>query len=246
MGMFSYCCNGCGHELHEGEAVRIDGFSGLYDGYGGIGEHISDYNNPPSCWHQACYQKAPYMEKKANKPSAHADNQGFGPGCLEFLPDFDPEASNEYMVHFEIWDEIKGSDILHLCQDSQKFMLLSENDYETEYSRFNQSKESAEWFESLHSMPSMSEEEKTKFYQKRCDYVESKIGMKRPERVAVRFSNLEDSLEAANALLPKCNFYLIVRGIQGKIGGAVYVRKKYGDTDQVEYEIGKPAEKKIK
>ncbi len=236
MGMFSYCCNGCGHELHEGEAVRIDGRSGVYDGYGGLGEQIKDYDNPPSCWHNACYQKASYIDKKANKPSKHAENQGFGPACLEFLPDYDPSVSIQYMVYFEVWDEDKGSDIIHLCQDNGKYLLLSENEYEKAYSKFNRST----WqdWELSNSVSEMTEEEKTRSYQDRRDFVESKIGMKRPERIAAKFESLEQALGIANNFLPECDFYLIITGKQARIEGAVYMRRKYKDSDQVKYKIG--------
>ncbi len=236
--MYSYCCNGCGHELHQEELVRLDGATGIYDGYGGIG--IFGENHATCCWHEACYQKASFMEKKANKRSAHADNQGFGPACLEFLPNFEPSKAIEYSVYFETYDEAKGSDIIHLCKAGE-YLLLSENDYEAAYSEFNRKQASDAWFSALGSVSTMSHEDKNAFYQQRVEYVESQIGMKNPNRIAATFTSLEQALEITNNFLPDGNWYLIVSGKQGKIQGAVYIRRKYDDDDNVEYQIGKSA-----
>ena len=79
MGMFSWCCKGCGHEIHEGELVRMNGCVGIYDGYGRAGGF--DYqgaSGEPSCWHECCYKNATTEQKLDDSSSKYASNQGFG------------------------------------------------------------------------------------------------------------------------------------------------------------------------
>jgi hypothetical protein len=82
MGMFSWCCKGCGDELAEPEKVRIAGFNGVYDGYGVVsgddgGEFDTQGENFPA-WHQRCYNQATPEQKLDESPSLDAPNQGFG------------------------------------------------------------------------------------------------------------------------------------------------------------------------
>jgi len=48
MGMFSWCCKGCGYELIHGETVRLNGQKQVYDGYGGLAD--IDFDDV-SAWH---------------------------------------------------------------------------------------------------------------------------------------------------------------------------------------------------
>ena len=82
MGMFTWCCKGCGDELIMDEKVRIAGISGTYDGYGRVneedgGEYDTQGEDRP-CWHQRCYDQASDKEKLDDTPSKYGDNQGFG------------------------------------------------------------------------------------------------------------------------------------------------------------------------
>ena len=87
MGMFSWCCKGCGQELHEGELVRLNGSKGIYDGYGNAGGYsYEDSEVEPYAWHEACYQKATDKQKLDETPSKNAPNQGFGRARIEFAP----------------------------------------------------------------------------------------------------------------------------------------------------------------
>ena len=90
MGMFSWECKGCSGELIESEEVRIQGFKGIYDGYGRVdsesGGSLDTEGTDMPCWHEKCYQAASNEEKIDMKPSAYAQNQGFGNPKKKFLP----------------------------------------------------------------------------------------------------------------------------------------------------------------
>ena len=92
MGMFSWCCKGCGHELVTSEYVRLNGCKGTYDGYGGCSggfDWSKSGGGSPVCWHEACYHKAPAEARLDESGSRHAGNQGFGNAALAFLKGFD-------------------------------------------------------------------------------------------------------------------------------------------------------------
>jgi len=93
MGYFSWKCKGCGHELCEGEEVRLNGCRGTYDGFGCAGGFDAGHSDvyDPSAWHNSCYLKATPEERLDETPSEHAPNQGFGATKLEFVEKYDPE-----------------------------------------------------------------------------------------------------------------------------------------------------------
>ncbi len=101
MGMFSWCCNGCGHELHTDEVVRINGCVGVYDGYGRAGNF--DYQSgDPVCWHEYCYQDAAKDYGELDEtPSKHAENQGFGYGILKYMRSEDCELPIKMKVRID-------------------------------------------------------------------------------------------------------------------------------------------------
>ena len=92
MGMFSWECKGCGHEMHGGELVRMNGHVCEYDGYG------NGHNDEPICWHEICFQRANEGYKRCKIPSKHGNNQGFGMRALEFMEGYDPDAKTLYTV----------------------------------------------------------------------------------------------------------------------------------------------------
>jgi len=59
------------------ELVRLNGCKGVYDGYGGAGNH-EWVEDDPAAWHQKCYAEATDAEKLDETPSEYARNQGFG------------------------------------------------------------------------------------------------------------------------------------------------------------------------
>lgn len=102
--MFSWVCKGCGHELVQGELVRLNGQEQLYDGYGGSAASVCDYN--PSAWHNRCYLKAILDANLDETPSNSAPNQGFGEPKLEFLPGFKDNDVIKYTVTVNCWYQI--------------------------------------------------------------------------------------------------------------------------------------------
>lgn len=99
MGMFSWVCKGCGHELCENEHVLLNGVSQQYDGYGGSAADAGDYS--PVAWHTSCYQLASTDEKNCQKPSHSAPNQGFGPSKLEFKQHAKLDLPTQYSVDID-------------------------------------------------------------------------------------------------------------------------------------------------
>ena len=79
MGMFSWCCKGCGEEICQGEFARLNGRKQVYGGYGD-GDH-DEY----VAWHQRCYGAATKEQKLDDNPSKRAKNQGMGAARLRFL-----------------------------------------------------------------------------------------------------------------------------------------------------------------
>lgn len=98
MGMSSYCCKGCGHELKEGELVRLNGCVGDYDGYGRAGGFDHLEGGTPIAWHNRCYVGASVEDKLDETPSKHASNQGFGFAALENVDGYDSQAKTTYQA----------------------------------------------------------------------------------------------------------------------------------------------------
>lgn len=91
MGYFSWECKGCGQELISGELVLLDGYGGMYDGYGNAGgfayadrEFVA---GEPAAWHQKCFSEATDDEQLDETPSQNARNQGFGYPRRDCMPD---------------------------------------------------------------------------------------------------------------------------------------------------------------
>lgn len=99
--MFSWCCKGCGHELHMNELVRMDGCVGEYDGYGRAGNFDYD-SGDPVCWHEYCYQNASDQRKLDTTPSKYAENQGFGYNILKYMRSEDCELPITMRVRIDV------------------------------------------------------------------------------------------------------------------------------------------------
>jgi len=226
MGMFSWCCKGCGHELHEGELVRLNGCEGQYDGYGGVGGRSGssreydygsgsgscDFELYPSAWHVRCYNAATDKEKLDDSPSKHASNQGFGLACLENLQEYDAqdelgfkavvrvEKHDEESNHKEMWHVVDGE-----LKDQEK--------YERLYSKVN-GDDNGERSIAKHIWDKAEEvwpdrEQYQKLASEARDFIENHIGMKSPERCSQSFDNFEELkllVERQVSKLPNPNF----------------------------------------
>lgn len=141
MGMFSFICKGCNHEIKQGEYVRLNGCIGTYDGYGRAGGYqYSDSNKEPSAWHNRCYNKAPDQQKLNEEPSKHAPNQGFGIACLENQENYEPEAKTIYQPiiyvdHYDYKTQKTTKQQWHIINDVLVDVLV------------DQPKTNAKWFE---------------------------------------------------------------------------------------------------
>ena len=126
MGMFSWCCNGCGLELHMDELVRMNGCVGVYDGYGRAGNFDYQGNEPPVCWHEYCYQDAVKdFGEPDNSPSKHAENQGFGFSILKYMRSEDCELPIKMNVRIDCsWFD--GENI----QEQNHIIIKNEGEYQ--------------------------------------------------------------------------------------------------------------------
>lgn len=242
MGMFSWCCKGCGHELKEDEYVRMNGCKGVYDGYGrntgGFDYHEAD--SEPACWHELCYQQATPELKLDETASRHARNQGFGHAALEFLRGYDPKAVYKYSIYIEIYYDNPDSFEQHRCyivKQGNSYVLQNQDCYEKLYSDANANAE--EWYLSLPKDISHEELERQSLAQQVM--IEEKIGMQSPVRNSHVFESFDEALLVAHQLLPNGNCYLCIFGESAGIEGAVYVFERYKDNEKVTYQIGKKA-----
>ena len=96
--MFSFRCLGCDTDLREGELVRIDGQRQVYDGYGGS---AADPGQPGPCWHEFCYLRIPFAEKR-DDDSPPCREQGFGYNRIQFLPGYDEDAPMTYFAFMDV------------------------------------------------------------------------------------------------------------------------------------------------
>ena len=249
MGMFSFCCKGCDHELKRNEFVRMNGCKGEYDGYGrnnGGFDFDNCHDDQPICWHEVCYQKATNDQKLDETPSKYAPNQGFGYEALEFLKGYDPCVETTYNVRAD--RTIHEGDnwvqeTLLLVKTDNGFAFQDYALYERLYQEACDTPEEQAWYDSLPKdwYNSFTEEQQEKVFTERRIVIEAKIGMKNPEREVHTFDTYEEAVFVAKSLMPKGNCSLVVLGVQGKLTGAVYESYTEGDKNKVRYEIGKPA-----
>ena len=240
MGMFSFVCKGCGHELKEGEYVRLNGCVGTYDGYGGAGgfDYSGSYKEP-SAWHIRCYNNASNEDKLNDDPSEHASNQGFGAACLENREHYDPEAKTVFQAtifvdHHDWKNELTIKQQWYVVDG----VLVDQERYESLYELANSitDKMCDELPDDWHS--TTSDEDRRAFYQKVQETVENHIGMKRPCTNAQWFDDFEEAKRTVESLIPSLSnpewgYSLMIYGKQEKAEGLYYQYNKTPNWDTV-------------
>jgi hypothetical protein len=256
MGMFSWCCKGCGHELKMDELVRMNWCKGTYDGYGGNSGGFDSEGGEvePACWHEACYRKATQEERADKTPSRHAPDQGFGHPALAFLKGYKEEAKTEYrvVVHTTTgtYPDTKQHEFNIVMEG--EFVLRDYAAYHEVWDNWDSGEEFPDnFFE-------MTEEERNARQQRLRERFEAETGLKDPRLNAVSFPSLEHAKKVADTLVSDIPEYdLVILGRQRKVEGMCYERtrnRKYRRTDNgieptgefrevVEYEHGVPAKK---
>ena len=240
MGMYSWKCKGCGHELIEKEDVRLNGQRQEYDGYGGSTEGFD-----VSAWHNRCYQKASKDERLDDSESPHAPNQGFGPSKLEFYREFSETASTTYtaVVLADFYEDGKSQRFEFYFTNNDK--LEDEREY-----RIRQAELEAEdkipfaAVDDWENWKQLTEEAKNKLCEEHQLVLDEAMGGKAPSRNAKVFSTINEAIAAVESILAeslpvkvKGNYELTVYGKQDKIEGCVYNRSVY-DGKTKEYRIG--------
>jgi hypothetical protein len=253
MGYFSWACKGCGHDLKEGELVRMNGCRGLYDGYGGNSGGFSHDNchDHPACWHERCYKRANTAERDDETPSDDASFQGFGYPALEFLKGYDENAETSYTVRVShrtgTYPDTKRHD-LRIVREGEELVLSDYDSYLEAWDNWDHGEEFPEnYFE-------MTDEDKDARQKRLKERFESETGLKDPELNEVSFASMDEARAAVDLLLDMPEYHLVILGTQGEIQGQCYERErrmKYsraGDElrpageylEEVRYERGVP------
>jgi len=251
MGMFSWCCKGCGHELKADELVRMNGCKGTYDGYGGNSGGFDSENcdGEPVCWHERCYGRASTAERDDDTPSKHAAGQGFGYPALAFMKGYKEGSKTEYRIVVHTFREPRQE--LHAVPSADGYELSDQLAYRAAY-------DNCEGPELPDNFQEMTDDERDDFLRFYREEVEKKLGMKNPEDNHARFTSLECARKVADSLVSDIPEYdLVILGCQGKVEGLCYERarnRKYRRTaegiestgefrEEVKYEHEIPAEK---
>lgn len=203
MGMFSYNCKGCGHELVTHEDVRLNGMRQLYDGYGGSASNAECYD--PVAWHQRCYEHATDKQKLDETPSKHARNQGFGPSKLEFRRDYNPAAETKY------YPVVTGYFSNEDMTNNQRYTFYLTNsgkleDFEAHNKKWQSMLDTKYQAIEKAVAGGMPEEEYDAFSEQLDKGIEAEIG-KSPDQDIKMFDSMEAAIVAADALLgelPSC------------------------------------------
>jgi erythromycin esterase-like protein len=227
MGMFSWACKGCGHDLKEGELVRMNGCRGLYNGYGGNSGGFDHENcdGRPVCWHERCYKRANTAERDDDTPSTDASNQGFGHPALEFLKGYDEKAETTHKVVISTttgtYPDTKRHRF-HIVREGQELVLRDRVAYEETWTYWDSGEKFPDnYFE-------MTEEEQNARDQRLHERFEAETGLKDPELNAVSFASLEEAKKAADLLLKDiAEYHLVILGEQGKLHGQCYERERH-------------------
>lgn len=246
MGMFSWCCKGCGHELCTGEWVRIGMHKEEYDGYGGSagGEY------EPVAWHQACYETATTEQKLDETPSKSAPNQGFGPAKLAFKKGYDLRAETTYTA------VVYGSHYDRETEKSTQYQfLLTDKGLEDELAYdagreafaeqyFKDNPEPKDWYEQPY-------EQREAHYEKTHAIIVAQYGSS-PESRQIVFSTIEECVQAASGAVGRFlpdglegEYTLTIFGTQGKLVGAVYeatARRPWEKPPREYHKLGIPFE----
>jgi len=237
MGMFSWICKGCDHELISDELVRLDDEEQVYDGYGGSWEGHS----APSAWHSRCYNAASEEQRHSDLPSDRAPNQGFGPSKLEFMPNFVESAPTSYVAIVSAYDGRRSLHYIYTCNNK----LEDRDDYNRRY-REEEEKivvTDEDW------KRRESKEEEQIWWKEYYDKIEAVVG-KNPNHIAKTFASIEEAVTAVDTILnrdlsPDCLgcYHLIIEGCQKKARGSVYERSvdnyddEYNELKEAKTEI---------
>lgn len=257
MGMFSWACKGCGHDLKSGELVRMNGCKGTYDGYGGNSGGFDSKNceGEPVCWHERCWGRANTAQRDDEAPSDNASNQGFGHPALEFLKGYREDAETIYKVVIHTrtgtYPDLKHHEF-HPVQEGEKFVLLDHNAYREARDNFD----TEDYLDEMPAPDDMTEEEDELWGKRLHELFETKTGLKNPKIHSVTFKSLDEAKKAADHLVRDIQeYHLVILGTQGELHGQCYERERhmkysrYADgelnptgeyREEVVYEQGKP------
>lgn len=222
MGMFSWACKGCGHDLKHGELVRMNGCRGLYDGYGGNSGGFDHENcdGEPVCWHERCYKRANTAERDDDTPSESASNQGFGYPALEFRKGYDEKAETTYKVVISTttgtYPDLKRHE-WHPVREGSGLVLRDHEAYKEAWDNFDDGTDP----------DNMTDEELDVWRKGLHERFEATTGMKNPKFNSVAFDSLEEAKKAADLLVREIPEYeLVILGEQGELHGQCYERER--------------------
>lgn len=226
MGMFSWACKGCGHDLKADEFVRMNGCKGRYDGYGGNSGGFDSDNcgGEPVCWHERCYGRANTAERDDDTPSENASNQGFGYPALEFLKGYKEDAETAYKVEIshstgEYPDEKRHE--FHPVREGEGLVLLDHLAYREAWDNWDDSEELPD------NRHGMGDEWHASWTQKMHERFKAQTGLKNPKLNSVAFPSLDEAKEAADILTKGLQeYHLVILGTQGKLEGQCYERER--------------------
>lgn len=229
MGMFSWACKGCGHDLKTDELVRMNGCKGRYDGYGGNSGGFDSENcdDDPVCWHDRCHQRASTAERDDDTPSKGASNQGFGYPALEFLKGYKDDAETTYKVVVSNWSgtypDLKHHEF-HPVQEGEGFVLLDHNAYREGWDNFDYD----DYLDEMPDPDDMTEEEDELWGKRLHELFEAQTGLKNPKLNSVAFPSLEEAKKAADLLTKDIqDYHLVILGEQGDLHGQCYERERH-------------------
>ena len=214
--MFSWCCKGCGHELHMDELVRMDGSVGVYDGYGRAGNF--DYQgDDPVCWHEYCYQNASDQRKLDDTPSKYAANQGFGYNILKYMRSEDCDLPIKMKVRIDVsWFD--GENV-----QEQNHIIIKD---QGEYQLFDK-----KLLRDCYRVDVEDEENVRELAKKLAIQADKET----------TFDDLDTALKVAESLMknlpnPERGYDLAVLGTQGDKHGMIYEFNKIAKTNKVPIE----------
>lgn len=219
MGMFSWACKGCGHDLKSGELVRMNGCKGIYDGYGGNSGGFDHENceGEPVCWHERCWGRANTAQRDDDTPSRNANNQGFGHPALEFLKGYREDAETTYKVVISTYTETKRCEF-HPVKEGENLVLLDHNAYRDAWDNYDDGSD----------LNNMTDEEFEAWHKGIHERFETQTGLKNPKLNSATFASLEDAKATADQLVRDIPEYsLIILGRQGELEGQCYERERY-------------------
>lgn len=222
MGMFSWACKGCGHDLKTDELVRMNGCKGRYDGYGGNSGGFDSENcdGDPVCWHERCYQRANTAQRDDDNPSDSASNQGFGYPALEFLKGYKEDAETTYKVVVSNWSgtypDLKRQEF-HPVSEGENLVLLDHKAYREVWDNWDDGAD----------LDAMTEDELDSWRSTYDERFEAATGLKNPKINSVAFPSLEEAKKAADLLTKDIqDYHLVILGEQGDLCGQCYERER--------------------